>query len=716
MAQPWALLEKEAAEARAREADYRTRLTRHRDLATKLRAHAAMLREAVRGSSGANGMDQLFANVARLTSQALEIPRTSIWLFDASREWLVCRFQLPAPADSTREERLETAAIPGYVRVISSDEIGAIAVPDALNDPRTSELREYLLRYDVGALLDVPLIGPGALRGLLCHEHTGSTRVWQEEEIDFATDVGAMVALALEVERRVKTERALLGSEARYQHLVESLPVVVYSFDARSGSLDYLSPRMTELGGRRAEEYLVAGGVERWLETVEAADRGAVQARLTAGLRDPIEAELVYRIRLPDGSRRFVRDSCAVVRDAKGRAVAVQGTLADVTLQREAELERAEVERRYRALLESVDLLAVTLDRTGHVELINESFLRLSGFSRGEALGADGFELLLPPGVREQVREDFLDGMRRGKVARRFETSIRRRDGSSRKILWTNVLVRSKDGEITGTSSLGVDITERLDSEALALQREKLESLGRLAAGIAHDFNNLLTVIVGAAEHLQRGPADDFEAAVADIRAAVQQALELTRALLSYARREPVHPTLLVVDSVVASALPMLTRLLRDDLTLTHRLAASAAQVLIDPAQLRQVLMNLVGNAVDAAAGAGTTVRISTELVVLDRDEAHARGLAEGGTFLKLVVSDDGPGVPEELRQVIFEPFFTTKPAGEGTGLGLATCASIARGAGGFMTFESSAGAGASFGVFLPISHGRGPSVRPALV
>jgi two-component system, cell cycle sensor histidine kinase and response regulator CckA len=661
-----------------------------------------MLREAVKASTGPDGMANLFANVARLTSQALEIPRTSIWLFDATRTSLVCRFQLPKPADPARAERLDVAAIPGYVRAVSSTEIGAIAVSDALNDPRTAELREYLQRYDVGALLDVPLIGPGALRGLLCHEHTGGPRVWQEEEIDFATDVGAMVALALEVERRVMTERALSGSEAKYQHLVESLPVVVYSFDARSGSLDYLSPRMTELGGRRAEEYLVEGGVERWVETVDAADRPALEARLSAGLADPIEAELVYRIRLPDGRRRFVRDTCAVVRDATGRAVAVQGTLADVTGLREAELERAEVERRYRALLESVDLLAVTLGRTGHVEFINESFLRLSGFTRDEALGADGFELLLPPKLREQVRADFLDGMRRGKVARRFETSVRRRDGSTRKILWTNVLIHSKDGEVTGTSSLGVDITERLESEALALQREKLESLGRLAAGIAHDFNNLLTVIVGAAEHLERGPREDREPALADIRTAVQQALELTRALLSYARRESVHPTVLSVDAVVTAALPMLTRLLRDGLALTHQLSAPDARVLVDPAQLRQILMNLVGNAVDATAGSGSTVRIATQLVVLEPDEAHARGLADGGTFVRLTVADDGPGIPEELRDVIFEPFYTTKPEGEGTGLGLATCAAIARSAGGFMTVESTFGAGACFGLFLP--------------
>jgi PAS domain S-box-containing protein len=702
MGQPDALIERELALAREREADYRDRLTRHRDLARKLRAHAGLLRDAIKDPLGAGSAEALLANVARLTSQALDIPRTSIWLFDTSGKNLVCRFQLPLPLPGVPEPHIEVAACPGYVRAITQTDVGAIAVDDALKDPRTSELHDYLVRNRVGALLDVPLIGPGELRGVLCHEHQGSTRHWQEEEIDFAADVGALVALTLEVERRVWAEQTLRGTEAKYKHLVETLPVVVYSFDATTGRLDYVSPRVSELGGRRAEEYLVSGGVEHWVEAVAPEEREGVRRRLSSHIDDGLEPELVYRIRLPDGSRRYVRDTCAVVRDAHGRPVAVQGTLADITTQREAELERAELERRVQRLLEGLDVLAVVLDENGRVELINDAFLRLSGYARQEVVGADGFALLLPQPDRDRVRSDFVEGMRRGKVIRHFETTIVRRDGAKRKVLWTNTPTYSTDGAVIGSSSFGVDITDRLEAEALALQGEKLESLGRLAAGIAHDFNNLLTVIGAAADRLTTPRGNPTDSAL-DIQAAVRQAAELTRALLAYARREPIRPVLVRVDGLVDETWPMLAKLAPEGLTLARQLDAKDALVLIDPMQLRQTLMNLVGNAVDATVGHGSAVWVSTNVVAFDLEQARAHGFATEASFVVLNVADDGPGIAPEIRERIFEPFFTTKAKGEGTGLGLALCASIVRGAGGFITAESTPGGGASFRVYLPL-------------
>jgi len=703
MGQSEAPIERELALARAREAEYRTRLTRHRDLARRLRSHAAQLREAIREPQGRGSLDALLASVARVTSQALDIPRASIWLFDASGKYLVCRFQTPTPPPGTAEAHLDVASCPGYVRAITQTEVGAVAVEDALTDPRTSELEDYLVRHQVGALLDVPLIGPGELRGVLCHEHQGSSRKWQEEEIDFAADVGALVALTLEVERRVWTEQTLRGTEAKYKHLVETLPVVVYSFDARSGELDYLSPRVKDLGGRSAEEYLVSGGVERWVEAVFPEEREGVRRRLSWQIDDGLEPELVYRIRLPDGARRYVRDTCSVIRDAHGRPVAIQGTLADITAQREAELERAEVERRFNSLLDGVDVLAVVLDAMGRVELINETFLRLTGYAREEVIGADGFGLLLSERERERVRGDFLKGMRDGKVVRHFETTIRRRDGACRKVLWTNTPTHSADGAVIGSSSLGVDITDRLEAEALALQGEKLESLGRLAAGIAHDFNNLLTVIGGAADRLTLPHSDKAEAA-RDIQTAVRQAAELTRALLAYARREPIRPVSLALDGLIDETWPVLAKLAPAGLILARHLDASGAHVTADPTQIRQVVMNLVGNAVDATVGHGTTVWLSTSVVAFDLDQARAHGFAAEQSFVVLSVTDDGPGIAPEIRDRIFEPFFTTKAKGEGTGLGLALCASIARGAGGFITAETTPGGGAPFRVFLPIS------------
>jgi len=712
------LVDRELKAARERESDYRIRLARHRSLSLRLRAHAGLLRDALRESlDGWNMMSRLLADVARLSSQALEVPRTSIWLFDEARANLVCRFQLPAGL-STEGMVLPVASCPAYIRALGTTELGAVAVDDAWSDARTADLRDYLRTYNVGAMLDIPILGPGQLHGVVCHEHEGGPRHWQEEEIDFATDVGAMVALVLEAERRIGAEHLARGSEAKYQNLVESLPVTVYSFQARTGELEYLSPRIQELGGLAAERYLVAGGIENWVQAIEPEDREPVRRRLSGHIAEGFEGELIYRIRLPDGTRRWVRDTCGVVRDITGKPIAVQGTLADITALKEAELERAEIDRRYRRLLENADLLAVILSATGHVEMVNDCFVRLTGFTREEAMGADGFALILPERERDEVRARYLASVRNGDLVPRFETGLRTRGGSMRRILWTNTLIRSSSGTVIGCASLGLDITDRVEAEELQLQQQKIESLGRLAATVAHDFNNLLTIISASTASLSKlsRPAD--ATAIIDIEAAVRQATGLTRSLLAYARRETIAPTLLSVDELVIAAVPLLRQIVGADLDLSVSLDTASERVVIDGTQLRQVLLNLVGNAVDATRGFGHHVRVSTGLVVLEGDQSRARGLITEGTFLVLTVADDGRGMGRELQERAFDPFFTTKVGGEGTGLGLAMCTSIARRAGGFISCESVPGRGATLRVHLPIARSRGdktPAPEPVI-
>jgi two-component system cell cycle sensor histidine kinase/response regulator CckA len=715
------LLARELKAAREREADYRARLARHRQLALHLRSHAAGLREALRGLvAGSGSTARLLTDVARRSAEALGIPRTSIWLFDETRRALICRFQLAGAEvtptghprvdvddvvkDNDQDRRIDVAACPAYVAALLATEVGAVAVNDAWNDPRTMELRDYLARNQVGALLDVPILGPGAVHGVLCHEHQGGARVWQEEEIDFATDVGAMVALALEAERRLLAERTAVGTEAKYQHLVEALPMAVYSFQSGSGQLEYLSPRIAGLGGLGPEQYLVAGGIERWVDSIEPDDREPVRKRLSGSIADGISEELVYRIRGPAGTQRWIRDSCTVVRDAQGRPFAVQGTLADITAQKEAELARDEIERRYRTLLENVDMLAVILSPQGKVEFINDCFVQMSGFSRQEALGADGFDLMLPEADREQVRSDFLKSLAKGKIVPRFESLVQTRTGARRRILWTNTLMRAANGEVLGTSSLGIDITQRAEAEAAQLERQKLESLGRLAATMAHDFNNLLTIIAHAALTDDEPRDERARAARAEINFAIEQGTGLTRSLLAYARHEEIAPVLASIDELVAAMVPMLETLATPRIQLTHELDASEARVVIDRTQLRQVLINLVSNAVDATLGHGGHIRVSTTLVVLEADQARAQGLMAEGTFLLLTVADDGRGMTPDLIERAFDPFFTTKEAGRGTGLGLAMCSSIVRRAGGFIAVDSQPGRGASFRVHLPVA------------
>jgi PAS domain S-box-containing protein len=639
--------------------------------------------------------------MARISSDALSIKRTGIWVFDTARERLVCRMllvdgveQLPEGVDLT------TAEHSAYIRALS--EQSAVAVDDVERDPRTQELIGYARERGVVALLDIPIAIPGGLLGVVCHEHVGAPRTWHREEINFASSVGNVVALALETERRLLAEHAAHGSEAKYRHLVESLPAVVYSFDLRTRELDYVSPQAFALGGWAADQWLRAGA-RAWIARIHPDDRSQILARFEDGAARGFPSEVTYRVQLQTGEMRWVRDTCALVRDHLGHAIAVQGTLADVTERTRAELERRELERRYRSLLESVELMAVLLDRHGRVTFVNETCVRLTGYARERLLGADWFALMLPPDQRAASRARFLQAVQSAIVPPRFELTIRTSRGTERRILCMNSVLKDREGKVIGTSSLGLDLTDRLRLENEVLQQTKLESLGRLAAGVAHDFNNLLTVMVAQAELLERhvGDARAYEAKHT-LRSAIDQARDLTRSLLVYGRGQPLQNEVMPIDALVRDTFALAEAVAGNDLKLSSSLAAEDACVLADRSQLRQIVLNLVGNAADATRDHGGHIELRTYVEFIDEDSARQHGARRGGEFVVLAVRDDGRGMDEKTVARIFDPFFTTKGNGHGTGLGLPLCQSVAHRSGGFIGVDSEIGRGTEFRVYLP--------------
>ncbi len=334
---------------------------------------------------------------------------------------------------------------------------------------------------------------------------------------------------------------------------------------------------------------------------------------------------------------------------------------------------------------------------------MNDYFLRITGFRREQLIGQNWFEAMIAPGDREPTLAQFRANVMRGAVPPRIEASLRTARGQKRRVLWTNILLRDTRGAPLGTSSLGLDITERTLLENELLQQTKLESLGRLAAGVAHDFNNLLTVMMAESEELAshaQGPA--ARSAERTLNVALRQAAELTRSLLVYGRREARVREAVDVDALLREALPIARAVVGPEVALTLDLRADGARTRIDPAQLRQILLNLVGNAADATRGHGREIRVSTYRDWIDDARARQLGAAQGGELVVLAVEDDGRGMDARTRAHIFHPFFTTKTDGRGTGLGLALCQSIVNRAGGFIEVDSAPDQGTRIRVLLP--------------
>jgi CheY-like chemotaxis protein len=229
-----------------------------------------------------------------------------------------------------------------------------------------------------------------------------------------------------------------------------------------------------------------------------------------------------------------------------------------------------------------------------------------------------------------------------------------------------------------------------------------MEAVGRLAGGIAHDFNNLLTVITGylslaQAQVAQGEGAEELE----EVGRAARRASELTGRLLDFARRRRVDAVRLDVARTVEELMPMLERLIGEDIRVVVLADEDVPPVLADRGQLEQVVVNLAVNARDAMPGGGTLTIETHALELGDGHTGEPTGLP-AGRWVCLTVTDTGEGIDPVLAEHVFDPFFTTKEVGKGTGLGLATVHGIVGSAGGEVRVYSEPGLGASFKVYLP--------------
>jgi signal transduction histidine kinase len=240
-------------------------------------------------------------------------------------------------------------------------------------------------------------------------------------------------------------------------------------------------------------------------------------------------------------------------------------------------------------------------------------------------------------------------------------------------------------------------------SEKQLRQAQKMEAVGRLAGGLAHDFNNLLTVIMGHAQVLLNEMAAEhpFRTKIEEMQKAGDRAATLIRQLLTFSRKQPSTPKVLSVNPLITNFETMMRRLIGEDLELTLALAPQDLRISADPAQVEQVLMNLVVNARDAMPKGGK-LRIETAQVELTRTPMYHVQLPALGTFVKLSVSDTGSGMSTDTLTHIFEPFFTTKEEGKGTGLGLSTVFGIVTQSGGGLDVTSRIGQGSRFDVYFP--------------
>jgi two-component system, cell cycle sensor histidine kinase and response regulator CckA len=518
------------------------------------------------------------------------------------------------------------------------------------------------------------------------------------EQIELAGSVCA-IATAVDVTESRRAAQALQESEELYRQLFEVESDAILLVDRESGTLLAANAAASSLYGYSRDELLSMNRIHLSAEPEETI-RATMEMRTFIPLRWH---------RKKDGTV-FPVEISGCYFDLKGRSVFVSA-IRDITNRKLIEEALKKSEEKFSKAFHSNPTAIVIADLSNRSYLeVNPTFEQATGYRRDEVVGHDWADLCLwtDPLVRDKVVVELL---REGSI-RNFEYRFRKKHGEEGVGLLSAELMEIDGKQCAITTT--VDITERLHLESQLRQAQRLESVGRLAGGVAHDFNNLLTIINGYSRLILNAlqPSDPLHSYAQEVSKAGDHAAALTKQLLAFSRKQILEPRLLDVNTVVKETGRMLRRLIGEDIELTTKLDPFLGQVMVDPDQIHQVIMNLVVNARDAMPDGGK-LGITTENTVVDESFPTAHPDALPGKYVVMTVTDNGLGMDERTLQSAFEPFFTTKEHGKGTGLGLSTVYGIVRQSGGWLDVRSEVGRGSSFKVYIPRVEA-GPTPVPA--
>ena len=412
-------------------------------------------------------------------------------------------------------------------------------------------------------------------------------------------------------------------------------------------------------------------------------------------------AELSRRAR--DGTMVRVASHWILHRDDSGRPDAVIEVDQDVTEQRLAQDAFQQGEARYRALVAATARIVWTTSADGKRPLDLSQWLLFTGQTLPQADWGGWLRAIHPDDQAEAGR--IWEESVRERRPMLTEHRLRRRDGEYRHMEVRAVPVLDEQGVVREWVGAHADITDRVKTQEQLGQAQKLQAVGTLAGGVAHEVNNQLMAVLGFGDFVLKelGPDHAQTADVEEMIRGATRAARVAQQLLTFSRRQVNQTRLLDLHAAIEGLAPVLERLLGADKTLVILEPRSHSQVLADPTQVDQVLINLAANARDAM-GTGGRLTFGIDDVRLDASYARAHTLNRliPGAYVRLSVSDTGCGMDAPTLAKIFEPFFTTKPVGAGTGLGLSTVYGIVKQHDGFIWAYSEPGLGTTVKVYLP--------------
>ncbi len=387
----------------------------------------------------------------------------------------------------------------------------------------------------------------------------------------------------------------------------------------------------------------------------------------------------------------------------KGRIVSI----IDITERKNAEEKLKISETRYRELAELLPQAVAEMDMSGNFVFVNESGLKLFGYSYEDLLSGVNVLDILALEDKDTVFNNIQSVILGEPVTGREYTALTKDGRKIPVLIYSSPIIRNET--MVGIRSIAIDITDRKEKARLEAQlsnSQKMETLGNLAGGIAHDFNNLLTPILGHADLLKTLVQDDTNLLhhVHGIINASKHARELVKKILVFSRGDDGERKIINLDDIIREVSKLLNPHLGPGIQLDVHNYSRRLHVHADPTRLIQVFMNLGMNAIHSMEERGGTLTITLEDSTIGEKDLYTMHLAESGDYAKIIVQDTGHGIDRGIIDRIFEPFYTNKKDYNGTGLGLSVVHGIVTGYKGTVLVKSKVNEGTSFEVYLPIA------------
>ena len=402
-----------------------------------------------------------------------------------------------------------------------------------------------------------------------------------------------------------------------------------------------------------------------------------------------------------DGREVHVSLGVSPIRSASGEIIGASKTARDIGESRRTQQAlNQEIEERRRIFETSQDLILVT-DTFGRFVQVSPSSMTIIGYRPEEMIGHSAVDFIHPEDL-DSTREE-MRAARRGRQMRNFETRYVHKDGNAIQLTWMGTWSEP----VRRHFFVGRDLTEKRAAEAQFRQAQKMEAVGQLTGGIAHDFNNILTVITGTIGILADAVTGDpqLTAIARMIDEAAERGANLTKHLLAFARRQPLQPREIDVNTLVLETVKLLRPTLGEHIQIDPLLADDASAALVDPSQLTTAIFNLALNARDAMPTGGK-LALETNNVYLDESYAAMHSEVVPGNYVMIAVSDTGSGIAAADLDKVFDPFFTTKEVGKGTGLGLSMVFGFVKQSNGHIKIYSEEGHGTTVKLYLPRATG----------